>query len=87
MTQSNVSNIVITNRQSIKINGVDGVTMLNETDATVLVGGDNLKISGEDLKADKLSVETGELVINGKINSLKFEEKREKQGFFKKIFK
>ena len=87
MPENKNSNITLANREVLKITGVEGVTMLNSTDACIVVCGENLIIKGEDLKADKLSVETGELVIVGKISGLKFEQKHEKQGVLKRIFK
>jgi len=87
MAENTASTIIINKREEIKINGVESVKQLNETDACVVVSGDELFIKGENLRADKLSVETGELVLNGKINSIKFEEKREKQGLLKRILK
>ena len=87
MTDNKLSTISLTNRNLLKINGAEGVTNLTENDAVIVVAGDNLIIKGEKLKAEKLSVETGELLISGYFISLKFEEKKEKQSFIKKIFK
>ena len=87
MSEINKSSILIYDRASIKLTGVEGITSLNETEASILICGDKLNIKGENLKADKLSVETGELLIVGKINCLKYEEIHKKQGFLKKILK
>lgn len=87
MTITKNSNITINDRSIIKVTGVEGVVNLTENDACVIVCGDKMVIKGKDLKAEKLSVETGELIISGLINSLKFEEKKEKQGLIKRIFK
>ena len=81
------SNIVLINRTDLKITGVGGVNNLTETNASVILGNDILLIKGENLKAEKLSVESGELVIEGTINSLNFENKKEKQSLIKRIFK
>ncbi|MBO7527042.1 MAG: hypothetical protein J6T74_03995 [Clostridia bacterium] len=87
MSEINKSSILIYDRASIKLTGVEGITSLNETEASILICGDKLNIKGENLKADKLSVETGELLIVGKINCLKYEEIHEKRSFLKKILK
>lgn len=85
--ENSKSCIVLTDRTNLKISGVLGVNNLTETDVCVIVGNDLLLIHGENLKAEKLSVETGELIINGIIASIKFENKKEKQSLLKRIFK
>lgn len=87
MLENNKSNISLINRSNLKINGVMGVTSLTETYANIIVCNDTLVVHGENLKAEKLSVETGELILVGTIISIKFEEKKEKQGLLKRIFK
>lgn len=79
--------LVLENRSNLKIIGVEGVINLSETDAQVLVCGEVLEIKGNSLKAEKLSVETGEMIISGNIYGLKFNDKKEKKGFIKRIFK
>lgn len=79
--------IYLENKNYLKINGVESVITLTETDSSVVLNGEVLAIKGSNLKAEKLSVDTGELVITGNINSLKYETKKEKQSFFKRIFK
>ena len=83
----NKSTITLSDRKNLKINGVEGVVSLTETEAGILIAGETLVIKGEDIKAEKLSVETGELVLVGTFDSLKFEQKKEKRGLVKRIFK
>ena len=84
---SNKSNIVLTDKKCLKINGAEGVVSLTDSEAGVVVAGEILVVRGTDIKAEKLSVETGELVLYGNFESLKFEHKKEKQGLIKRIFK
>ncbi|MBQ7884586.1 MAG: sporulation protein YabP [Clostridia bacterium] len=81
------SAILLEDKSRLKITGVQNVISITETEAGVSINGEILCIKGSDLKAEKLSVETGELVLIGNILSLKFETKKEKQGLFKRIFK
>ncbi len=83
----NKQSLLLENRNYLKITGVKSVVNLTETDVAVLVDNDMLVIKGNKIKAEKLSVETGELVLTGDFNSFKYENKKEKQGFFKRIFK
>lgn len=79
--------LILENRNCLKLSGVDSVINLTETDVGVNVCGEVLVIKGSDIKAEKLSVETKELVLTGNFNSFKYETKKEKQGLFKRIFK
>lgn len=79
--------ILLENKNYLKICGVESIINLNETDVAIMICGEVLVIKGTDIKADKLSVETGELILTGNFTSLKYEAKKEKQGFFKRIFK
>jgi len=79
--------ICLENKSNLKICGIDDVVAITENDVSVVVAGEILNVKGANLKAEKLSVEDGEIVIVGNINSLKFEEKKVKQGLFKRIFK
>lgn len=87
MTEINKQTILLENKNVLKINGVDSVISLTETDVGIVIGGEVLVIKGTDIKAEKLSVETGELTLTGNFLSLKYEVKKEKQGFLKRIFK
>lgn len=89
MTESNLKkqSLLLENRNYLKLSGVESVINLTETDAGVVLSGEVLVIKGSNLKAEKLSVETGELVLTGDFYSFKYEVKKEKQGFFKRIFK
>lgn len=87
MTEIKKQTILLENKNVLKINGVDSVISLTETDVGIVIGGEVLVIKGTDIKAEKLSVETGELTLTGNFLSLKYEVKKEKQGFLKRIFK
>ena len=79
--------LILEDKSILKINGIDSVIALNETDCSVVINNETLCIKGTSLKAEKLSVETGELVLVGTINMIKYEQKHEKKSFFKRIFK
>ncbi|MBE7082484.1 MAG: sporulation protein YabP [Clostridiales bacterium] len=84
---SKCQTIYLENRNLLKMNCVESVLSLNETEVNLLVNNQTLNIKGSELKAEKLCVETGELVLVGNINSLKFEEKKQKQPLLKRLFK
>lgn len=79
--------IMLEDRKYLKVTNVEGVISLTETEANVIVNGSILNVKGNSLKAENLSVDTGDLVLTGIINCLKFEEKKQRQGLLKRIFK
>lgn len=87
MTENKKQCIILEDKSVLKISGVENVISITETDVAVVINGETLCIKGSNLKAEKLSVELGELVIVGTVNLLKFEQKHEKKPFLKRIFK
>lgn len=79
--------LVLSEKNNLKITGLENVISITENEANVVVNGEILNIKGSEMRADKLSIEQGEMIITGNINSLKYEHKKEKQGFFRRILK
>lgn len=82
-----MENITIENRSLLKINGATKMLSSTETQSVVEVGDCNLIILGQNLEITKLDLENKEVNIKGKINSIKYSQKSEKNNFFKRIFK
>lgn len=88
MTEKIKNNILyLENKEYLKITGVENVISLNETDVNLMVTNQNLVIKGTNITAEKFCVEDGVLELKGNFNSIKYENKKEKQGFIKRIFK
>lgn len=79
--------LVLSEKNNLKITGIENVISITESEANIVINGEILNIKGSELRADKLSIEQGEMVIVGNIFSLKYEHKKEKQGFFRRILK
>ena len=81
------SKINLLNRKDLSLHGITKVFTINQDVVQILVDNSVLTVSGENMEVKKLDVQNGELQIAGKINSLKFTDKKEKVGLFKRIFK
>ena len=79
--------VCLVNRKSLTLTGIEKVVGINETNLLVEVDGGSLSVSGQNMEVKKLDVESGNLEIEGKIDSMKYLDKKEKLGFFKRIFK
>ena len=77
----------LVNRNLLKITGVERVDAITEKESSFAVLGCELVVTGAQLKAESLSVETGIVVISGLVDNIKYVGKKEKVGFFKRIFK
>lgn len=79
--------LILENKNYLKLNCVQGVNNLTENFVSVLINGEILEIKGTNIKAEKLSVETGDLFLTGNFYCIKYEEIKEKKGILKRIFK
>lgn len=79
--------LVLDSRKKLKINGVSDVDNFSEALVVAQTCMGSLTIRGEQIKITKLDIDAGELVIEGRINSLEYTKKKEKGNFFENIFK
>ena len=79
--------LVLNDRKKLKITGVAEVESFSETVVSASTCMGQLSVKGEGLKINKLDTDDGELIIDGKINSMEYTKKKEKGSFFESIFK
>ena len=85
-----VQNLVLENREKLTITGV--LDVLSFDDEVVVVETDLglLNVKGDNLRINKLSIDTSEVIVEGTINNLSYSEKSiDKKGgsLLGKIFK
>ncbi|MBO6233106.1 MAG: sporulation protein YabP [Clostridia bacterium] len=85
-----IQNLILENRQKLSISGVNDV--LSFDDQVVMVDTELglLTVKGENLKINKLSIDTSEVIVEGDINYLSYSEnsgEKEKTSLISKIFK
>lgn len=82
-------NLVLENREKLSISGV--IDVLSFDDQVVIVETELglLTVKGENIRINKLSIDTSEVVVEGEVNNLAYSEKEiEKKGsLLGKIFK
>ena len=82
------NNIIIENRIKTSISGVTDVVSFSESEIVLDTEAGGLVLRGEDFRINKLSVEVGEVTIDGKLNNFSYEEtKKEKVGMMSRIFR
>lgn len=86
-----IQNLVLENRQKLSISGVKDVLSFDDQVVIVETELGLLTVKGENLRINKLSIDTSEVIIEGEICNLSYSEhKNEKSGnssLLSKIFK
>ncbi len=86
-----VQNIVLENREKLSVSGVNDV--LSFDDQVVLVDTELglLTVKGENIRINKLSLDTSEVIIEGEISCLNYSQKNQEKSsgtsLLSKIFK
>ena len=86
-----IQNIILENREKVSISGV--LDVLSFDDQVIILETELglLNIKGNDMRVNKLSIDTSEVIVEGKINNLNYSENRgiENKGtsLLSKIFK
>ena len=78
--------INLDNRENLSITGVTDVDEFNEQEILVICQSDELTIKGELLHIEELSIDTGNLIVSGKINSPSYSEKVSGNSIIKRLF-
>ncbi|HBJ11956.1 MAG TPA: sporulation protein YabP [Clostridiales bacterium] len=85
-----IQNIVLENREKLSISGVLDVLSFDDQIVILETELGLLTIKGENLRINKLSLDTTEVVINGEIYNLGYTENnsdKKSSGLLNKIFK
>jgi len=91
LSQTTIQNLILENREKLSISGV--LDVLSFDDQVVMVETELglLTIKGENLKINKLSIDTSEVIVEGDISGLNYSEKdlgKDKGGsLISKIFR
>lgn len=91
MTSNTIQNVILENREKLTISGVLDVLSFDDQIVIVETELGLLTVKGENLRINKLSLDTTEIIVEGTISNLAYSEKTldKKAGgsFIGKIFK
>ena len=74
-------------REQLTVSGVEDVERFDETGLIMSTTQGTLVVTGEGLHIGKLSLDGGELHVDGRIDSISYEEVgAERGGFFQRLF-
>ena len=77
----------LTDRRRLTVSGVEDVESFDE-DAVVLdTNGGTLTVRGSGLKIEKLSLDGGDLLVDGTVDALIYQEPEEAASFLSRLFR
>lgn len=80
--------LILENRKTLTATGVSNVDSFDEQTVVAYTDLGELVIHGTNLHIDKLNIDSGELILDGEITSMAYEEnKATTGGFFSRLFK
>jgi sporulation protein YabP len=80
--------IHIENRELVSITGVKDVGSFNENEVILMPDGGGLSVEGEGLHITKLNLDEGQIIIEGQLIALEYDEApQQRPGFFSRMFR
>ena len=77
----------VVGREHLTVTGVEDVERFDETGIVMSTTAGMLVIAGEDLHIGKLALDGGELHVDGRIDSVTYEDEGQSRGgFFSRLF-
>lgn len=87
---SQLHNLILEDREHVTLSGVSDVSEFNENQIILITQMGVLTIDGDDLKISELSVETGDMKVEGTINAIVYSDedlRSGRGGFWSKLFR
>ncbi len=84
-----LQNLILENREKLNVSGVNDVLSFDDQVVIIETELGLLTVKGENLKINKLNIDTSEVIVEGKIDNLSYSEHQAKSegGILGKIFK
>ena len=83
--QETTHHILLENRNRLAVSGVEEVESFDDNQIVMATCQGELIIRGENLHIEQLSLDGGELRVEGTVDALTYEAPREKGGFFARL--
>lgn len=80
--------VILEGRESLSVSGVEDVESFDETTIVMSTSQGTLVVRGTDLHIEKLSLDGGDLKVEGQVDSLTYESDGvERGGFWSRLFR
>ncbi len=81
------SQVILNNRKNLSVTGVKDVNAFTEESVILTLEASSLIIKGENLHINRLNLESGEVEMDGKVNSLQYIKENTDKGFIKRLLR
>lgn len=78
--------LTLDGRARLSVTGVENVERFDEASIVLVTTAGLLVISGDELHIGRLSIDGGELLVEGRIDSLDYEERQSRGGLLQRLF-
>ncbi len=84
-----LQNLILENREKLNVSGVNDVLSFDDQVVIIETELGLLTVKGENLKINKLNIDTSEVIVEGRIDNLGYSQNQSKNegGILGKIFK
>lgn len=80
-------NVILEGRERLSVSGVEDVESFDEESIVIYTTRGTLTVRGSGMRIEKLSVDLGELTVDGTISALEYEDEvRRNEGFWRRLF-
>ncbi len=79
--------ISLEERSRLTISGVEDVESFDESSIVLSTRNGDLIVRGSELHIEKLSLDGGDLLVEGSVDSLSYEERQPSGGFFSRLLR
>ena len=87
-TVSMPHHVILEDRRALTVSGVSDVDSFDEMTVIIYTDMGDLTVKGEGLHINRLNIETGELTLEGLVQSMTYTEVQSRSGgFFGRLFK
>lgn len=81
-------NIIMEGREKLSVSGVDDVESFDEGEVVMNTSKGILIVRGQELHIEKLSIDSGDVIVVGQLEKLEYEDDvKITGGFFSRLFK
>ncbi len=87
MPENTIHDLIVESRKKVTMTGINDVESFDEETIIAQSCCGEISIRGSGLKISRLSVESGDMVVEGEINSLSYAEAKATGSFFSKVFR
>lgn len=84
--KANNHNLILDNRKKLTLSGVRDVSGFNEETVSIVTDLGGLIIKGSNLHISQLNLDTGDVEIEGNINSLQYTQSKQNKSVIQRIF-